>query len=205
MRARQAIKENIVVLSSVIQAITVYGDTSRTPSSLSMFSASRMNLLRNFSGQHLVFAIAVLSIFVGYRCCCEAAFSEYEDIEFELHTRELPESYQRLNTSWGDHILGTQWKAGRPTRMFVHGFKSKRKTIDRYKNAFLASGDYNFIAVNWMKGSSTFNYYVAKNRVKKVSHMNIYLLLYAFCVINQLWIAQLMVLRRQLSEVLIEC
>lgn len=119
-----------------------------------------------FSILRLAVAIAVISLCVNEGGV--TAFDEYEDIVFELYTRQDPGAYQRLNTSYGDAILQTNWKRDRPTRMFVHGFKSKRKTIDRYKNGFLATGDYNFIAVNWMKGSSTFNYYVAKNRVKKV-------------------------------------
>lgn len=96
------------------------------------------------------------------------AFNEYEDIQFELYTREYPDSWQVLNTSRGDELLQSSWRAERPTRCFVHGFKSKRKVLNRYAKAFLHSGDYNFIAVNWMEGSSTSNYYVARNRVKKV-------------------------------------
>lgn len=97
------------------------------------------------------------------------AFDEYEDIDFELYTREHAQSWHLMNASHGELIRNTDWSAARPTRIFVHGFKSKRKVILRYAEAFLKAGDYNFIAVNWMKGSSTFNYYVAKNRVKKVS------------------------------------
>lgn len=96
------------------------------------------------------------------------AFNEYEDVHFELYTREFPDSWQILNSSRGDDLLQTSWKAERPTRFFVHGYRSKRKMIERYSKAFLQAGDYNFIAVNWMEGSSTKNYYVARNRVKKV-------------------------------------
>lgn len=99
------------------------------------------------------------------------AFNELEDVHFELYTREFPDSWQILNASRGDDLLQTSWKAERPTRFFVHGYRSKRKMIERYSKAFLQAGDYNFIAVNWMEGSTTRNYYAARNRVKKVRYI----------------------------------
>lgn len=186
-----ALRRALLVPSSVIQAITVNAErpTYYRCRNLSFICpsacfcvASKMKFIRKFSDHKLVIAIAVLSICIGYRGRCEAAFSEYEDIVFELYTRDQVDSHQRLNTSWGDNIFQTNWRSSRPTRMFVHGFKSKRKTLDKYKNAFLASGDYNVIVVNWLKGSSTYNYYVAKNRVKKVSAFR--------RIIDRIWFSQ---------------
>lgn len=134
----------------------------------------RMQLKRCFCHMNIALCMVALFIISSSAFGITNDFSEYEDVIFELSTREQPDSHARLNTSWGDQIYETNWKRDRPTRIFVHGFKSKRKILDRYRDGFLAAGDYNYITVNWMKGSSTFNYYVAKNRVKKVKILSYY-------------------------------
>lgn len=96
------------------------------------------------------------------------AFDANEDVQFELYTRESRKVYEVLDTHGEPAIAGSRFQATRPTRIFVHGYRSKRKVIDRYSEAFLNAGDYNFIAVNWIEGASTVNYYTAKNRVKDV-------------------------------------
>lgn len=96
------------------------------------------------------------------------AFDANEDVQFELYTRESRKVYEVLDTHGEPAIAGSRFQATRPTRIFVHGYRSKRKVIDRYSEAFLNAGDYNFIAVNWIEGASTVNYYTAKNRVRDV-------------------------------------
>lgn len=96
------------------------------------------------------------------------AFEANENVQFELYTRENRKIYQALDTHGDPVIEGTRFQSWRPTRIFVHGYRSKRKVIDRYAEAFLNTGDYNFIALNWIDGASTVNYYTAKNRVKDV-------------------------------------
>lgn len=97
------------------------------------------------------------------------AFEATEDVQFELYTRENRKIYELLDTHGEPTIEGTRFRPTRPTRIFVHGYRSKQKVIDRYAEAFLNAGDYNFIALNWIEGASTVNYYTAKNRVKDVS------------------------------------
>lgn len=97
------------------------------------------------------------------------AFEANEDVRFELYTRESRKIYEVLDTHGEPAIAYSRFQASRPTRIFVHGYRSKRKVIDRYSEAFLNAGDYNFIALNWIEGASTVNYYTAKNRVKDVS------------------------------------
>lgn len=96
------------------------------------------------------------------------AFEANEEVQFELYTRESRKIYEVLDTHGEPAIAGSRFQSTRPTRIFVHGYRSKRKVIDRYSEAFLNVGDYNFIALNWIEGASTVNYYTAKSRVKDV-------------------------------------
>lgn len=56
----------------------------------------------------------------------------------------------------------------RPTRIFVHGYKSDTDLMDSYAQAYLNAGNFNFIAVDWLAGASTWNYLTAKDRVPEV-------------------------------------
>lgn len=112
-----------------------------------------------------IFHIIISITLVNYA----AGFEAEKDVFFELYTREEPRNYFLLKPSDGDSISQTTFKTTRPTRIFVHGYRSKRKVIERYAEGFLSIGDFNFIAVNWQEGSSTVNYYSAKRRVKQVS------------------------------------
>lgn len=98
-------------------------------------------------------------------------FDINKDLIFRLYTREQPDVHQVLkaDSSASPSISQTSFDSKRPTRIFIHGFKSKDKVIIRYKNAFLKLGDYNFIAVDWTEGATTKNYYAAKACVRPVS------------------------------------
>lgn len=72
-----------------------------------------------------------------------------------------------------NQILGVQncqwnWNPRRPTRIFIHGYYSDRKTFMKYAHAYLRRGDYNFIAINWLRGARTLNYFRARRRVELV-------------------------------------
>lgn len=97
------------------------------------------------------------------------AFDIEKDLVFRLYTREDPVMYHALKVSGSPSIAETPFNPNRPTRIFVHGFKSKAKVITRYTDAYLKLGDFNFIAVDWIEGASTFNYYLARGRVGPVS------------------------------------
>lgn len=97
------------------------------------------------------------------------AFDINKDLVFRLYTREDPVMYYALKSTGSPSISETPFNPNRPTRIFVHGFKSKEKVMIRYKDAYLNLGDYNFIAVDWTKGASTYNYFSAKGRVGPVS------------------------------------
>lgn len=97
------------------------------------------------------------------------AFDINKDLVFRLYTREDRIMYYALNADRGPAVNDTTFNPNRPTRVFVHGFRSKAKVINRYAEAYLNIGDYNFIAVDWIEGASTYNYYSAKGRVRPVS------------------------------------
>lgn len=92
-------------------------------------------------------------------------FNPEKDIKFRLYTRENRSNYFDLGNgcSFGD------FNPNRPTRIFIHGYKSTEEVFCRYKEAYLDLSDYNFIAVDWTEGAKTHNYYSAKSRVRLVS------------------------------------
>lgn len=116
----------------------------------------------------ICFIVAIVSVFISN----SYAFDIEKDLVFRLYTREDPVMYYVLKTRGIPTISETTFKPNRPTRIFVHGFRSKEKVIKRYAETYLGIEDYNFIAVDWIKGASTYNYYSAKGRVKKVSEKN---------------------------------
>lgn len=97
------------------------------------------------------------------------AFEIEKDLVFRLYTREESVMYYVLKATGSPAISETPFNPNRETRIFVHGYKSKEKVINRYKEAYLSLGDYNFIAVDWINGASTYNYFSAKGRVQPVS------------------------------------
>lgn len=110
----------------------------------------------------------------------DAKFQVNRDVRFELHTREHSlESFEELRidgygrTNEDQTEQRTIFNASRPTRVFVHGYWSSRRAFLRYAKAFLNGDDCNFIAVNWLNGSKTYNYWKAKGRVERVSGVGI--------------------------------
>lgn len=103
-------------------------------------------------------------------------FNVRNDVIFEMYTKS--NGSEKLTLSQLDHhqngrvarsIRNFAFDYRRPTRIFVHGFFSKRDTLDMYPRAYLAAGDFNLIVVNWLKGAVTLSYSRARNRVKLVS------------------------------------
>lgn len=110
-------------------------------------------------------------IFVVISICMlnSYAFNINKDLAFRLYTKEDPIMFYVLRTSGTPAVSQTPFNPNRPTRIFVHGYKSKEKTINRYTDAYLKLGDFNLIMVDWLKGANTYNYYTAKGRVGPVS------------------------------------
>lgn len=60
------------------------------------------------------------------------------------------------------------WHPNRPTRLYIHGFYGDQETSRRYAKAYLERDNYNFIAINWVRGAKTINYVKARYRVMEV-------------------------------------
>lgn len=119
-------------------------------------------------GQTSFCVILLLAInALPFRC---EAFDAETDIIFQLHTRDEP-LFTVLSPNNDPPISATQFNPNRPTRIFIHGFRSKQKVLNRYAAAYVKAGDFNFIGVDWTKGANVYNYYGAKGRVKHVSNI----------------------------------
>lgn len=114
---------------------------------------------------HSLIAALSISLFVLE----SNAFKIDRDLVFRLYTREDPVMYYALKTIGPPEISETPFNPNRPTRIFIHGYRSKAKVINRYKEAYLKLGDYNFIGVDWIEGAQDLNYYSVKGRVRPVS------------------------------------
>lgn len=99
----------------------------------------------------------------------QGSYNVEKDLIFRLYTRKRPDHYQELKADDLPAISPSSFNPNRSTRIFIHGFRGKEKTILRYRDAYLNLGDYNFIAVDWTRGASTYNYFKAKNRIQAVS------------------------------------
>lgn len=102
-------------------------------------------------------------------------FNFRHDIIFELYSN-VSEKAEKLTLANLDYRHGrsisfdtSTFDYNRPTRIFVHGFYSNRDTLDSYATTYRnATGEYNFIAINWLAGAVTLNYKRARDRVKIV-------------------------------------
>lgn len=114
------------------------------------------------------------TIFVGillFFVCHSNAFNAEEDVIFKLYKRDNPTNFSvievyRVNET--SVILNDFFDPKLPTRVHIHGYFSLQKIIDRYRQAYLGVGDFNFIVVDWLEGAQTLNYFLAKRRVKEV-------------------------------------
>lgn len=102
-------------------------------------------------------------------------FDVKDDVYYELYSNDQPLThFHNLLTTNNDNnrsmpLAESPFDPKRPTRIFVHGYRSKRKNFIKYAEAYRSKGNYNFIVVNWLAGAKTYNYYKARNRVKAVS------------------------------------
>lgn len=111
----------------------------------------------------IIFAL-ILS-FIAY----SHAFDIDKDLVFRLYTREEPVMFYALHYKNGPPLISdTPFNANRPTRIFVHGFRSKAKVINRYKEAYLSIGDYNFIVD---KNKNPIISFTKKNLLKEIIYI----------------------------------
>lgn len=125
--------------------------------------------------------LVILLYFVTIANCFDAS----EDVYYELYTNDQPLThFHNLLTINNDNnrsmpLASSPFNHNRPTRIYVHGYRSKRKNFLKYAETYRSIGNFNFIAVNWLAGAQTINYYKARNRVETVSKL--------FCVLSGLY------------------
>lgn len=111
----------------------------------------------------------ILCLILTINCVCNCrAFDADEDVIFKLYTRENLKNFTILKLDESRSIENDLFDPQLPTRVHVHGFLALERIIDRYREAYLSVGDYNFIVVDWLKGAYTLNYFMAKRRIKDV-------------------------------------
>lgn len=127
----------------------------------------------------IVFTVVALKTVISDACASKS------DITFRLYTRSnnsISKSLYVLNANFDRPFSDTRFNPKKQTRIFVHGFRTKEKVIKLYSEAYLKKGDYNFIAVDWLKCAATYNYVQAKGHVRYVRHFFLLLMLFIkFC------------------------
>lgn len=122
-----------------------------------------------FSSRHRICVICVaISVFFQTEALFTRSFDVNKHLIFRLYTPTNRMDYQKLNASGLPPISSTSFDSRIPTRIFVHGFKSKEKIIVRHRDAFFNIGNFNFIAVDWIRGADTYNYLHSRALVKLV-------------------------------------
>lgn len=86
----------------------------------------------------------------------EPAFNADTDVFFVLFTRRNPTAGQRIGLD-ANQIRNSQWSNPAQTRIIIHGFQNNHGSEVNVvvRQAFLARGDHNVVAVDWGAGANT--------------------------------------------------
>lgn len=97
-------------------------------------------------------------------------FQPARDVDFLLFTRSNPTSGQYLDINDVSSVRNSNFNSRRPTRFLIHGWNNNRYSAFNIliRDAYLATGDFNVIVVDWGIGANTINYVSARNRVHPV-------------------------------------
>lgn len=100
----------------------------------------------------------------------EPLFNPPSDIFLELFTPKNPTERSLLIPNDSTSVTTSNFDSARPTRIFIHGWNSDGSYTPQFAKTYFQNDSYNvnFIAVNWQKGSTTINYFLARGRVKYV-------------------------------------
>lgn len=128
-------------------------------------------LLLLICSAHVSFAMFIVEKHIHYEMYCKSSNQSTTVTLSDIELNVLNNSNFIFESD--NQILGVQhcqwnWNPRRRTRIFIHGYYSDRKTFMKYAHAYLRRGDYNFIAINWLLGARTLNYFKARRRVHLV-------------------------------------
>lgn len=90
-------------------------------------------------------------------------FDSHGDVQFWLFTRRNPQDGQLLKFQDQRSLSQSFFNKNRPTRIVIHGWLDSLKSdsIQMPKDAYMAAGDFNVIAIDWSAGGRTTNYLLA--------------------------------------------
>ncbi|XP_030387854.1 phospholipase A1 VesT1.02 [Scaptodrosophila lebanonensis] len=87
----------------------------------------------------------------GCASCC--AIREREDIQFLLYTRKNRQSAQPLELNDSTRLAQSNFNFNYPLAIYLHGFSEsatgEQQSSQQLKDAFLRSGNYNVILIDW--------------------------------------------------------
>ena len=97
-------------------------------------------------------------------------FNAVTDTIFVLFTRSNPTSGQIIELGNPQSLVNSNFNPNHPVRVLIHGWQSDASSPSNTlpRDAYLATGDFNVIVVDWGAGAQTINYVSARNRVGAV-------------------------------------
>lgn len=83
-----------------------------------------------------------------------------DDVIFELYAPQNPDSPQNLILNDEQVLKISHFNPKLPTRILIHGFNSKGNMMEKFTKTYFSKGhfNFNFIGVNWEKGSNIPSY-----------------------------------------------
>lgn len=109
---------------------------------------------------------------VSYEMYCrnsmEATRTTLYDISILKHENLIINGRGDNRTVTGVQNCHWNWSPNRPTRLFIHGYYSDEKLLKQYAQAYIERDDFNFIAINWLRGARTIDYIKARHRIMEV-------------------------------------
>lgn len=88
---------------------------------------------------------------------------------FRLFTLSNPETPQVITIYNEASLHNSNFNPAQPVRMHIHGWtQGGPNTANIYRDAYLAQGSFNVIAVDWGVGAQNPNYIVSRNHVGEV-------------------------------------
>lgn len=102
----------------------------------------------------------------------EPAFVGFTDIVFRLFTRSNPTVPQVIQILNDAQLTNSFFNFAHQTRIHIHGWtQGGPNTANIYRDAYLAQGNFNVIAVDWGVGAQHPNYIISRNRVGEVGRV----------------------------------
>ncbi|XP_065366768.1 inactive pancreatic lipase-related protein 1-like [Calliphora vicina] len=87
--------------------------------------------------------------------CISCAINKKTDIKFMLYTSQNPSEYEYLYVGDKNGLQQSNFNFTNPLVIYVHGFNelaiAEKQSSQKIKDAFLQSGDYNVLLIDWSK------------------------------------------------------